>query len=234
MLERPLGGSQAPGIGPTPARLRESIFSQLHHHPQPLTELVRQRPNDLHLQLATAKSHLTRGQELLNFQQADEAIVELEKARRIIAGVQTQHRQARWSVLTPTAIQSTSGATLTLEEDGSVFVSGDLEVPETFTLDFDGGAPLPLGRFAWKRWRDERLAWRDGPGTHEFDRRLRDERIQILDASTDDDTTPPAARSRYEAVFRHVRVAARQSFPWQTGASGWSVRNPGFRGDQGV
>ncbi len=68
-----------------------------------------------------------------------------------------------WTVLTPAEMKTAAGATLTLQEDGSIFVSGKLEAKETYTLDFKN-ITGKMRAIRLEALRDDRLP-NGGPGT---------------------------------------------------------------------
>jgi serine/threonine protein kinase len=79
------------------------------------------QPDDPRLQVALARQHAARGTQHLAKKQPALAQAELEKAREIYTRLRAE---SPWTVLTPTEMKSQGGETLTVEKDGSIFVSG--------------------------------------------------------------------------------------------------------------
>jgi formylglycine-generating enzyme required for sulfatase activity len=103
-----------------------------------LPALAQRRPDDLQLQLALARKLAERGQQLLAAQQPAKAQAELQKSREAFTRLRSK---LPWSTLTPIEMKSTGGETLTLENDGSIFVSGPNPERAIYTLKFRTDLP---------------------------------------------------------------------------------------------
>jgi WD40 repeat protein/tetratricopeptide (TPR) repeat protein len=96
-----------------------------------LSALAEQRPSDTRLQLALARTLAERGKQRLADRQPAKAQAELETSHEAL----TRLRQGpTWDVLTPTELKSQGGETLTVERDGSIFVSGPNPNRAVYTL----------------------------------------------------------------------------------------------------
>ena len=93
------------------------------------------------MQLALAKSLAESGKKALADKRQDEALPQLAKARELFASLAAEQPDSEWTVLEPTELTSEGGADLTLEADGSIFVSGENSVVDTYDLS----APLAGG-----------------------------------------------------------------------------------------
>jgi tetratricopeptide (TPR) repeat protein len=96
-----------------------------------LEQLAKSLPNDIQFQLEMARNLTARGQTALAAEKPAEALPLLEQARAIF---QRLPSRPQWTVLTPTAMTSTGGETLTIEHDGSIFVSGPNPQRAAYTL----------------------------------------------------------------------------------------------------
>ncbi len=105
-----------------------------------LRALVERQPGDPQLQLALARNLAARGQQRLDAKRPAEARVDLEKSREIFARLRAEH-PAPWTVLAPTELKSTGGETLTVENDGSIFVSGPIPDRAVYTLKAQSALP---------------------------------------------------------------------------------------------
>jgi serine/threonine protein kinase/formylglycine-generating enzyme required for sulfatase activity/tetratricopeptide (TPR) repeat protein len=99
-----------------------------------LPVLAQRLPDDSQLQLALARKLAQRGQHFLAEKQPGKALAELEKSRAIFAQLRAKHPAPKWSVLTATELKSTAGETLTVEKDGSIFISGPNPDRAVYTL----------------------------------------------------------------------------------------------------
>jgi tetratricopeptide (TPR) repeat protein len=120
-----------------------------------LSALIQRQPDDAQLQLAMARKLAERGKHRLVEKQPAQAQAELEKSREMF----TRLCAKPWSVLTPTELKSQGGETLTVEKDGSIFVTGpnpnravytlklrtDLPTLTAIRLETIPDARLPLG-----------------------------------------------------------------------------------------
>ena len=98
-----------------------------------LLALVQRQPDDSQLQLALARKLAERGQQRLAAKQPAEALAELQKIPRDFHAAARRYPQP-WTVLTPAELKSTGGETLTVENDGSIFVSGPNPDRAVYTL----------------------------------------------------------------------------------------------------
>ncbi len=81
-----------------------------------------------------------------------------------LAAVLLKQSESMWMIPQPMKMESVAGATLTSQDDGSVFVSGKLSAKETYTIEFEG-IPRDIRVIRLEALRDDRLPAR-GPGTH--------------------------------------------------------------------
>jgi WD40 repeat protein/tetratricopeptide (TPR) repeat protein len=100
---------------------RKSIVELAARFGDLLSVLAQRQPDDAQLHLALARKLAERGMQRLADKQLAEAQAELEKARVIFTRLRAE---SPWTVLTPTEMKSQGGETLTVERDGSIFVSG--------------------------------------------------------------------------------------------------------------
>jgi WD40 repeat protein len=126
---------------------RKPILEFAARFDEVLQALVQQQPDDLQLQLALARKLAEQGKQRLAEKQAAKAEAELQKCREIFTRLRAKHPQPRWTVLKPTAMTSEGGATLTLQDDGSVLASGENLDSDTYTLT----APIAGGAIAGLR-----------------------------------------------------------------------------------
>jgi formylglycine-generating enzyme required for sulfatase activity len=129
-----------------------------------LSALVQRQPGDAQLQLVLARKLAERGKQRLAESQPAKAQADLEKARAIFARLLAKYPRTQWKVLTPTTLTSRSGATLTLQGDGSILVSGNNAGGDVYTLS----AAVDLDRIAAVRLEalpDPSLP-NKGPGRH--------------------------------------------------------------------
>jgi WD40 repeat protein/tetratricopeptide (TPR) repeat protein len=103
------------------AEARQPIVELAARFDDLLRALVERHPDDLQLQLALGRQYAQRGTKRLVQKQPAAAQAELQKSREIFTRL---YRVSRWSVLVPTELKSEGGETLTVETDGSIFVSG--------------------------------------------------------------------------------------------------------------
>lgn len=115
---------------------RQEMFTHLQHYPRPLTELLKQRPEDLDLQFTLARSFVQRGNTDLDKGDAASAMASLQRARTIFEAPLKNHAEPNWIVLTPTRMQSAGDAVLSLAPDGSILAGGDNPVRDTYDLTF--------------------------------------------------------------------------------------------------
>ena len=99
-----------------------------------LSALIDRRPDEPDFQLARARNLAQRGKELLGQKQPARAQAELARSHDVYARLRAQHPDARWTVLTPTEMKSQGDETLTVESDGSIFVSGPNPSRAVYTL----------------------------------------------------------------------------------------------------
>jgi len=103
-----------------------------------LSALVERQPDDLELQLALARRLAERGKQGLADKQPAAALAELQKARTIFTRLRAE---AQWKVLTPTELKANGGEKLTVENDGSIFVSGPNPDRAVYTLKLRSDLP---------------------------------------------------------------------------------------------
>jgi WD40 repeat protein/tetratricopeptide (TPR) repeat protein len=129
-----------------------------------LSALAQRQPDDRQLQLALGRNLAERGKQRLAEKQPAQAQAELEKSREILTRLRAE---SPWSVLTATDLKSQGGETLTVEKDGSVFVSGPNPERAVYTLKLRTDLPT-LTAIRLETIPDPRLpqggAGRDGGG----------------------------------------------------------------------
>ena len=107
-----------------------------------LSALSKRQLDDPQLLLALARQHAERGRQRLAEKQPAQAQAELERSRKSFAQLRAEYPAPQWTVLTPTKMTSRGGATLTLQDDGSilasgnnaVLVGGNFAVGDTYTI----------------------------------------------------------------------------------------------------
>ena len=104
-----------------------------------LSALFQSQPDDLRLQLALASKLLERGQQHLTKNSPAEAITDLQKSRELFA--ELRKKLTKWTVLTPIDLKSAGGETHTVENDGSIFVSGPEPDRAVYTLKMKTDLP---------------------------------------------------------------------------------------------
>src|SRR5262249_14135863 len=92
---------------------------------------IHRQPDDTQLQLAWARKLAERGKQRLDEKQPAQAQVELEKSRGTLTRLGAR---SAWTVLAPTELKSQGGETLTVEKDGSIFVTGPPPNRAVYTL----------------------------------------------------------------------------------------------------
>jgi WD40 repeat protein/tetratricopeptide (TPR) repeat protein len=110
---------------------RKPILEFARQFDHVLSALVQQQPDDSQLQLALGRRFAKRGRQRLDDKQPAEALAELQKARAIFTRLRAE---AQWKVLTPTELKSNGGEKFTVENDGSIFVSGPNPNRAVYTL----------------------------------------------------------------------------------------------------
>jgi formylglycine-generating enzyme required for sulfatase activity/tetratricopeptide (TPR) repeat protein len=96
-----------------------------------LSTLIQRRPDDSQVQLALARKLAERGKQLLAEKQPAKALAELQKSREAFTRLPAE---PQWTVLTPVEMKSNGGEKLTVEKDGSIFVSGPNPARAVYTL----------------------------------------------------------------------------------------------------
>ena len=102
--------------------------------------LVERQPDDLQLQLALARKLAERCQRRLAAKRPAACNGRLRKSREIFTRPCTKCPDP-WTVLAPTELTSTGGETLTVENDGSIFVSGPNPDRAVYTLKLKTDLP---------------------------------------------------------------------------------------------
>jgi WD40 repeat protein/tetratricopeptide (TPR) repeat protein len=110
---------------------RKPILEIAAQFDEVLSGLVQRLPDDAQLQLALARNLAGRGRHLLAAKQPEQAQAELEKSRAILTRLRAD---SQWTVLTPIESKSQGGETLTVEKDGSIFVTGPNPNRAVYTL----------------------------------------------------------------------------------------------------
>ena len=122
-----------------------------------------------------------------------------------------------WTVLKPAEMKSAGGAELTLEPDGSVFVGGNRQTKDVFSLDYHD-VPGDFLAIRLEALRDDRLP-QGGPGTHSSGNFVLSE-FQVLRPDKNDSTVM-APIPLTVASATHEERPARASL--ERGESGWSI-----------
>jgi tetratricopeptide (TPR) repeat protein len=110
---------------------RKPIVELAARFDEVLAALARQRPGDAQLQLALARKMAQRAKQRLANKQPAKAQADLAKSREILTRLRAE---SQWSVLKPTELKSQGGEMLTVEKDGSIFVSGPNPDRAMYTL----------------------------------------------------------------------------------------------------
>ncbi|MFN0053794.1 MAG: hypothetical protein ACKV0T_16565 [Planctomycetales bacterium] len=110
---------------------RNAMIDAISRNDNELLALVRLHPDEPQLQLALARNLSARGQAALAGDTPAEALPLLKQALEAFSRVATG---PQWTVLTPTELKSADGETLTVEDDGSIFVSGPNPDRAVYTL----------------------------------------------------------------------------------------------------
>lgn len=113
---------------------REPVLNELSNYPQSLALLMKQRPDDIELQLALARRHVALGQEKFAGEELDAALTEFQRGREIFDRLLARHQEQQWKVLQPIEMQSEGGALLTVQQDGSVLASGENPGEDTYRV----------------------------------------------------------------------------------------------------
>src|SRR5579884_12549 len=117
---------------------RKPILELAARFDEVIAALSKRQPDDPQLQLALARNLAERGKQRLLEREPAKAQAELEKSREML----TRLREGpKWAVLTPTELKSQGGETLTVEKDGSIFVSGPNPNRAVYTLKFRTDLP---------------------------------------------------------------------------------------------
>lgn len=144
---------------------RKHVLEIAAQYPTVFAALVERQPDDPQSQLVFARELITQGKASLAESKPAEAIVALERARDVFAQRRATYHEPKWTVLTPTKLTSSGGATLTLRPDGSILASGTNPDRGAYTIL----AKPPLGRVTALRLEalpDPSLP-SGGPGRHE-------------------------------------------------------------------
>lgn len=99
-----------------------------------ITALMQRRPNDPHLQLASARNLAARGRTALTANRSADALAELTRAQDIVARLLPSG--ADWTVLPPVEMKTESGGKLQLQPDGSIFAH-DAARTDVYTLVYE-------------------------------------------------------------------------------------------------
>jgi WD40 repeat protein/tetratricopeptide (TPR) repeat protein len=117
---------------------KKPIVELAAHFDEVVSALAQQQPGGAHLQLALARNFAERGKRRLADNQPAKAQAELEKAR---GNLRRLWEGPKWAVLTPTELKSQGGETLTVEQDGSIFVTGPNPNRAVYTLKLQTDLP---------------------------------------------------------------------------------------------
>ncbi|HZL87918.1 MAG TPA: tetratricopeptide repeat protein [Pirellulaceae bacterium] len=122
-----------------------------------------------------------------------------------------------WTVIKPAQMKSDGGATLTLQDDGSVFADGKRSILDVYTLEF-ADASRPLHAVRLEAIRDDRLPG-GGPGTYfsgEFVLSgLKMLRLPVTSSSAAAEVPLHSATATFEERRARLSLAG--------GADGWSI-----------
>jgi tetratricopeptide (TPR) repeat protein len=123
---------------------RSGILKELENHPAVLAKLLERRPDDADLQLALARRHVDQGHKKLSDEQLGEALAEFQQASDIFTRLLAANAGPEWTVLDPTQLTSEGGATLTVQDDGTIIASGVNPDHDTYRLTVEF-PPMPIG-----------------------------------------------------------------------------------------
>jgi WD40 repeat protein/Flp pilus assembly protein TadD len=143
---------------------RRAILQQLVGCDDLLSELVKRQPQDLLVRLTQARSLSRRSSQATNSEYSEQQLANLVSAQGIVDQIRLDQPRQPWLVLQPEEMRSEAGATLSLQPDGSVYVGGQIQPLDTYTLDFHD-VPEGIRSIRLEALQDERLPKR-GPGTH--------------------------------------------------------------------
>jgi WD40 repeat protein len=118
---------------------RKSILELAARFDDLLPRLAQARPDDWQIQLACARHLAERGQQLLSEQEPEKAVAELQKALQIFLRLR---QRLQWIVPALMEWQSTAGETLSVESDGSIFVTGPTPERAVYTLKLRPNLPV--------------------------------------------------------------------------------------------
>ena len=118
---------------------KNSIVEMASRFDDVLSALFQSQPDDLQLQLAMARKLLERGQQHLAKNSPADATADLQKSRDLFG--ELRRKPTKWTVLTPIDLKSAGGETLTVENDGSIFVSGPEPDRAVYTLKMKTDLP---------------------------------------------------------------------------------------------
>lgn len=104
--------------------VRKSIIEIAARSDEVFAALSRQLPNDPQLQLAWARRLYIRALEHLTRKDRAQATLDLQTSYETFVRLRTRRQEGNWTVLAPTDMRSPGGEKFTVEDDGSIFVSG--------------------------------------------------------------------------------------------------------------
>src|SRR5262249_35758774 len=119
---------------------RKPILEIAAQFDEVLAALVQRQPDDPQLQLTLARKLAERGKQYLADKRPAKAQAELEKSREIFTRLLAEY-SGSWSVLTRAECKSQGAETLTVEQDGSIFVSGPNPERAVYTLKMPTDLP---------------------------------------------------------------------------------------------
>ncbi len=126
--------------GATDHEARQSAIDLVSQFDDVLDALAERHRDDPQVELALARKLAERGQKLLAANKLQQAQIELERSHQVYTRLRIAAPQSPWTVLTPTELLAKGGETLTVENDGSVLVSGPNPQRAVYTLH----APVSL------------------------------------------------------------------------------------------
>jgi eukaryotic-like serine/threonine-protein kinase len=198
---------------------RRKLIEQFQDDHAALATVARQRPRELSLQLALARSLVESGKKALAAGRQEEALPELAEAQEIFSKLVAEHPEPTWTVLRPTAVQSEAGATLTLQGDGSILAGGKTPDQDSYTLTL-GDLPAAITAIRLETLADPTLP-NNGPGRAP-DGTFVLTRILVVGAP---ENLPPwrAALADYTQSGFDVSYAITPEGSPRSNATGWAI-----------
>lgn len=199
----------------------QMLLAQFKGFEDALAEAAKRRPADHSLHVVLARNLAERGKTTFSQHRQQEALADLDQARSVFARLIADLPQPEWTVLEPATMISSAGATLTLQEDGSIYASGNFQALDTYTLDFPN-VPKGITAIRVEALRDDRLP-SGGPGTYTSGNFVLSDFYMRTPEGANPAQTPPIPLRAVFATYEERPLAASLS----EGESGWSVGGGG-------